>query len=68
MAKKHLSVDQRGRIGEKLMDLGNLIFGGLILGQILSYNPFDLRIASIGGVGMLMLYFMAMRIMRGGDK
>jgi hypothetical protein len=68
MAKKHLTIDQRGRIGEKLMELGNLIFGGLILGQILSNNPFDFRIASIGGAGMLMLYFTAMRIMKGGNK
>lgn len=68
MAKKRFTVDQRGRIAEKLMELGNLIFVGLILGQALADNPFDFRMASVGGVGMLMLYFVAIRIMKGGGK
>ncbi|MBI5356577.1 hypothetical protein HZB78_03105 [Candidatus Collierbacteria bacterium] len=68
MAKNRLTVDQRGRVSEKLMELGNLIFGGLILGQALSNNPFDFWMASIGGAGILMLYFIALRIMKGGEK
>lgn len=68
MAKKRLTVDQRGRIAEKVMELGNLAFGGLILGQALSGRPFNFRLAAAGVVGMGVAYLIALRFMKGGEK
>jgi hypothetical protein len=68
VAKKKLTIDQRGRVAEKIMELGNLAFVGLILGQALAGRPFDFRLATIGAVGILIAYFVALRIMRGGEK
>ena len=33
---KHLSPDQRTRVAEKLMDLGNIVAGALLFGQAVS--------------------------------
>lgn len=68
MAKKKLTLDQRGRIAEKVMEMGNLAFGGLILGQALLGKPFDPKLATIGAGWMLAAYFVALQIMRGGEK
>lgn len=68
MAKKHLTADQQGRIAEKIMDWGNLIFAGLILGQALSEKPFDFQMAAIGGSGIIIAYALAIALMKGGVK
>lgn len=69
MAKKRLTIDQRGRIAEKVMELGNLVFGGLILGQALSGKFFDPRLAFSGVIGAIIAYVVAVRIiMKGGGK
>jgi hypothetical protein len=62
MAEK-LSSDERSRVAEKLMELGNLIVGALVVGQILT----DRRnvLAAIGGVIVFLgLYFVAIQIMK----
>lgn len=68
MAKKRLTIDQRGRIAEKVMELGNLAFGGLILGQALAGRPFDFWLALIGVAGAVSSYIAAIRLMKGGGK
>lgn len=65
---KRLTVDQRGRIAEKVMELGNLAFAGLILGQALAGRPFDFRLALLGFIVMIIAYLVAVRFMKGGEK
>lgn len=66
--RKRLAVDQRGQIAEKVMELGNLAFGGLILGQALASRPFNFKLASIGVTGAIASYIAAIRLMKGGRK
>lgn len=63
---KKLSGDQRGRVGEKIMEWGNLLFAGLVIGQFVTPTPFRLSLAFVGAVGMLGAYFIAVLLMRGG--
>ena len=66
--RRWLTVDQRGRVAEKIMELGNLVFAGLILGQVLSADQFDFRLAMIGVGGAISTYFVSLLIMKGGEK
>lgn len=68
MAKNRFTVDQRGRIAEKIMELGNLVFIGLAISQIISGPPFRLMPAIAGVVCLLVAYKIADWIMRGGGK
>jgi hypothetical protein len=64
---KRYSEDQRGRIGEKLLDLGNIAAGAMLFSQAISVKPFDLRLAAIGVVVIVGLYLIGLRVMRGGE-
>lgn len=68
MAKKHLTIDQRGRIAEKVMEWGNLIFAGFVIGQFVSGESFQFILATAGIVGMLGAYAFAYYIMKGGGN
>ena len=68
MAKKRLTVDQRGRISEKVMEWGNLVFAGFVIGQFVSGESFQFVLAAIGIVGMLLAYAFAYYIMKGGAR
>ena len=61
---RQLSMDQRGRIAEKLMDLGNIGVAALIFGQAISDIAFDLRLAVVGLVMLVILYVAALVLMR----
>ena len=56
------------KIGEKLLDAGNIALGALIFGQLISGKPFSWRLA-LGGIGawfiLAMLSLFAVSLSRG---
>jgi len=65
---KQLTLDQRGRLAEKVMEWGNLVFAGLVIGQLISGAPFNLQIALGGIIGISGAYIVAILVMKGGGK
>ncbi|OGM31370.1 hypothetical protein A2630_03425 [Candidatus Woesebacteria bacterium RIFCSPHIGHO2_01_FULL_44_10] len=66
---KQLTLDQRGRVAEKVMDWGNLVFIGLVIVQVVPGGEVNLRTALFGVVALVGAYFGANRIMiRGGGR
>lgn len=61
-----LSSDERGRIAEKLMELGNLVLAALVVGQIISERPENLISAGVGIAIFVGLYFCGYQIMKRG--
>ena len=68
MAQNRLIVDQRSRIAEKIMELGNLVFIGLVVTQVISGPPFRVAPAAAGIICLLGAYGVSYWIMRGGGK
>lgn len=67
--RKRLTVDQRGRIAEKVMEWGNLVFIGLVISQVISGPPFKLIPAMAGVVGIVLAYVAGIKFMKkGGGK
>lgn len=67
--RRQLSRTQWDRVAEKLMELGNLIFIGLVVTQAVSGVAFNPRIASIGSITIIISYVIAYLLMRkGGGK
>ena len=65
MVARKLSTDERSRIAEKIMEMGNLMLAALGVGQILS-GRVD-WIAAVGGIAAFALaYFVAYEIMKRG--
>ncbi len=64
---KWYTEDQRGRIGDKLLDLGNIAAGALLFGQFVSDRPFSLPVAVSGFLLVIVLYLTGLRVMRGGE-
>jgi hypothetical protein len=65
----HLTEDQRGRIGEKLMEWGNLLFVGLVIGQLVpGINKLQLGLMMFGVAGMAGAYATAYFLMKGGGQ
>lgn len=58
-----LNSDERARIAEKIMEVGNLVFVALAVGQILS-RDIDLVIAFGGVSAFVLAYFIAYQIMK----
>lgn len=63
---RKLSSDERGRIAEKLMELGNLVLAALVVGQIISDRRENLVIAAVGIAIFVGLYFCGYQIMKRG--
>ena len=63
-----LTGDQRGRIAEKVMEWGNLMFAGLVIGQYASGVPVNSNLTILGILGMLLAYFIAITFMRSADR
>jgi len=59
-----------GKLADKLLDAGNIVFGALIVGQLLSGKPFDWGVALLG-LGAWVVFVMASYVMvylsRGDD-
>ncbi len=64
---KNRDYDRKGRIAEKIMELGNLIFLSMAVTQIFLDKP-NLIIAVIGSIILVGAYFTANHIMKGGSK
>ncbi len=65
---KQLTEDQRGRIAEKTMEWGNLVFTGLVIGQFVpGTDPFHPIMILAGIVSMAGAYALAYFLMKGGD-
>ncbi|MEO1163707.1 MAG: hypothetical protein AAFV98_07995 [Chloroflexota bacterium] len=71
MADKNiLTAEQRDKIADKLMLLGNIVFSGMIIAPLVS-QPLrvgDGLIAVGGGVVFGAMYISAIKIMKGGDR
>lgn len=63
---KRLTGDQRGRVAEKIMEWGNLVFAGLVIGQFVSGQSVNALMTIVGIIGMLLAYLAAIVFMRGG--
>jgi len=64
---KKLSGDQRGRVAEKVMEWGNLVFAGLVIGQFVAGKEINLLLFVLGACGIIIAYCIALLVMlRGG--
>jgi len=63
---RQLTPNQRGRVAEKIMEWGNLVFIGLVIVQIIPGPGFNWSIAGAGVVSVVGAYLIALRIVRGG--
>lgn len=59
MLKISLNYDQRKMFGEKLLDVGHLIFGGCVISQLFSDRPFSISIAVTGLILLVFLYWVS---------
>lgn len=50
--------------GEKLLDGAHLIFGGSVVGQFLSGQPFSSGIAVVGVAALVFLYWLSYTLTR----
>ncbi len=64
---KPLTGEQRETFAEKLMDWGNLVFVGLVIGQLVpGTGPFRLSMVFAGLVSIAVSYVVAYYLMKGG--
>ena len=68
--RRKLSKQQRSILAEKLMDWGNLVFVGLVIGQFVpSRTSIQWGFIFAGMLGIILAYFMSMMLLlikRGG--
>ena len=69
MAEKGiLTQDQRNRIAEQIMQMGNLVFLGTVVAQIFP-GPLSKPSVALAGIGFTAAaYWIAIRVMKGGGK
>ncbi len=65
---KRLTGDQRGRIAEKIMEWGNLVFIGLVIAQFVPGVRINILIAVSGFVLIAMAYIFSILLMKGGGR
>lgn len=65
---KQLTKEDRGRVAEKIMEWGNLVFIGLTLGQFISPPPLKVPLALAGILLMIVAYIAAIVIMKGDGR
>ncbi len=65
---KRLNPDQRGRVAEKIMEWGNLVFAGLVIAQIVpGALALNIGLTLVGVACMTAAYGLAFRLMKGGE-
>lgn len=65
---KRLTAEQRNAVGQKVMEWGNLLFGGLVVAQFIpGTSQFRPLLFLIGVTGMFGGYIIGIQIMRGGE-
>jgi hypothetical protein len=62
---RKLSSDERARVAEKVMELGNMIVAALVIGQLLIERK-DPYVAGLGIAVFFGLYMVAYQIMKRG--
>lgn len=62
-----LSAKQAEKLGEKLLDLGNILIGGLTVGSMLSEKGFQLPMFISGVLAWVFFIFLGLGILRRGD-
>ncbi len=65
---KKLSSDQRGRVAEKIMEWGNLVFAGLVIGQFVAGKEINLLLFVLGACGIIIAYCIALLVMLRGER
>ena len=66
---RFLTNDQRGRVAEKIMEWGNLVFVGLVIVQIVpGTDKFQPGMIFVGVFGFISAYIYAYMIMKGGEQ
>lgn len=67
--RRRLTNEQKGRIAEKLMEWGNLVFVGLVIGQLVPGTG-QLRLSlMIAGISIMIVAFIAAYLfMTGGES
>ena len=68
MAFTLFTSDQKKMYAEKLLDLGHLIFGGLVVGQFISNQPCSKDIAIYGIVALVLIYLISYTFTRKRKK
>ncbi len=63
---KQLAPDQRGRVAEKIMEWGNLVFTGLVISQVVPGPPLNPAMIVIGVASIAGAYWLAVWMMKGG--
>lgn len=64
-----LNTKRRGVFAEKTMDWGNLVFVGLVIGQLVpGTSPFRLALFILGVLGMAGAYALAYFLLKGGGQ
>lgn len=61
---KRLTKDERGRVAEKIMEWGNLVFAGLVIGQFISGSGVNYVLTFFGIMGMAVGYVGAVLLMK----
>lgn len=60
-----MTIDQKSRFAEKIMDWGNLFFAGLVLAQFVpKISEFNWILLLIGAIGLVISYSLAYHIMK----
>jgi len=59
VAKPKVTAAFRSQFSEKLMDLGNIVFAGLVIGQVVSGKEFSVVIFGTGIILMISCYFIS---------
>ena len=62
---RQLTVGQRERVAEKIMDWGNLIFIGMVVAQVVPGPLSEPVLIPVGIVGIAGAYLFAIRLMKG---
>ena len=63
-----LTGDQRGRVAEEIMEWGNLVFAGLVIGQFISGKELNLLFFVLGICGLIIGYSVSLLVMLKGGR
>jgi Na+/H+ antiporter NhaD/arsenite permease-like protein len=66
--KVPLTNNQREMFGDKLLELANLTFGGMVVGQFISGQPFSFPLALAGLILLVILYVISYTVTKKRGK
>jgi hypothetical protein len=65
---KPLTVEQRTKVAEKIMEWGNLVFVGLAISQVFPQVSLSLARFVVGCLIIAGAYWFAIRLLQGGEQ